>query len=173
MSTLLATAVIVVGAGLHLLLDKRPRSAGRAIEIVLVWMLAIGGAQELLSGLSHVLIPAQAAASIGWAPGSPFQYEVGIADLGLGVVGLMCIWYRGGFWLASGIALSIFSFGAGVGHVYQFVVNHDTAPNNAGVLMYFTLIWPIVTMGLLAVYMRLQSSHQTRVQRSELARSAL
>jgi hypothetical protein len=167
--TVASVVIMVVGAGIHLLLDKRPRTFSRVVEILLVWLLVIGGAQTLLAGLSHLLIPATAAASIGWAPGSPFQFEVGVGDVGLGVVGLMCIWYRGGFWLASGTAASIFSFGAGVGHVYQLVVNHDTAPNNAGFLMYFALIWPIVTMALLAVYMRSHRNRQASQRRSEVA----
>lgn len=46
------------------------------------------GLLGLWAFIGHVFFAGQSAASIGWAP-SPFQYEVGVANLGLGLASLM------------------------------------------------------------------------------------
>jgi hypothetical protein len=43
---------------------------------------------------------------IGWPPGNPFQFEVGVHDGAWGVLGFLCIWIGGLFWLHVGGALS-------------------------------------------------------------------
>src|SRR5215471_15104156 len=45
------------------------------------------GLLGLWAFIGHVFFDGQSAASIGWAP-SPFQYEVGVANLGLGLASL-------------------------------------------------------------------------------------
>ena len=49
------------------------------------------------ASLAH---PAQSAPAVGWAP-SPFQYEVGIADLTIGILGLGAFRASYGFRLAT------------------------------------------------------------------------
>ena len=56
------------------------------------------------------------ARSMGCPPGSPFQWEAGVAYLGWGVLGLMCPWYGRGFWLATIVMASIFLRGAAVAY---------------------------------------------------------
>jgi len=121
----------------------------RVTETILMWQLAIGlGLSLAYGGLGHLLIPDQVAESIGWPVGSPFQTEVGLWDLSLGIVGLLCLKIRGTFWQAAIIGPGIFLFGAGVGHVYQMVVHGDYSPNNAGGVMYVDLLLPIALAAL-------------------------
>src|SRR5262245_13767813 len=51
----------------------------RLLRYVLVFPVGLLG---LWAFVGHVFFPAQSAASIGWAD-SPFQFEVGVANLGL------------------------------------------------------------------------------------------
>src|SRR5205807_2837114 len=67
----------------------------------------------------HLLKADDVARSIGWPPRSPFQWEVGVADLGWGVLGILCPTYGSDFWLATIIVSSIFLLGAAAGHVKQ------------------------------------------------------
>jgi len=60
------------------------------------------GLMGVLTAYAHVFRSAQTSASIGWLP-SPFEYEVGMADLTVGVLGILCLWLKGNFWLASAV----------------------------------------------------------------------
>lgn len=126
----------------------------QALEIFLMWQLAIGlGAGLAYGGIGHLLFPDQVAESIGWPTGNPFQREVGMWDLALGVVGLLCLKFRNiGFWTATVIGTGIFYIGAGLGHVYEMVVFGNYSPNNAGPVMYMDLFYPLFLAGLLILY---------------------
>ncbi|MFA4878297.1 MAG: DUF6790 family protein [Methanoregula sp.] len=121
-----------------------------ALEIVLMWQLAVGlGLSLLYGGIGHLFVPDQVAESIGWPVGSPFQREVGIWDMAMGIVGLLCLKFRGEFWIAMIAGAGLFCMGAGLGHVWELVVNGNTAPNNAGTVMYFDLLYPVFLVILL------------------------
>ena len=95
-----------------------------------------------------MFFPQQSAASIGWAP-SPFQYEVGVANLGLG---LACIYaaFRGfEARVAAGIVAACFLLGAGIGHIRDIVATGNLAPGNAGPIMFTDFLTPIVVLALL------------------------
>ena len=128
----------------------------RAIGAVLMWQLAIGlGAGLIWAGLGHLLMPDQVAEGIGWATGSPFQREVGMWDLALGIVGVLCLVFRDeGFWTATIIGTGIFFVSAGLGHVYQLIVFGNTAMYNAGPVMYLDLFYPFFLAALLILYHR-------------------
>lgn len=85
------------------------------------------------AGISHILFGRKTAASIGWAP-SPFEAEVGFADLAMGVAGLMAANQSTDFWLAVIVISAIFRVGCGIGHIRQMISNRDFAPNNTAVL---------------------------------------
>jgi hypothetical protein len=60
------------------------RSHGPAAERFLSWLLLLPiGVTGLWAGAFHVVLPATAASLIGWQV-SPFQFEVGMADLAIG-----------------------------------------------------------------------------------------
>jgi hypothetical protein len=111
----------LVGAAVQLAVQKRERTRARVLEVFLVWLLATGGAVSILAGLSHIFFAKQVAASIGWET-SPFQRENAFADIGYGVLGVLCIWIRGTFWEATVIMTSISLLGDAYGHVYEMVV---------------------------------------------------
>lgn len=101
--------------------------------------------------MCHALIPGRAAVSIGWAP-SPFQFEVAVANLGMGVAGLLAPWFRLSYSVAVGIMISCFSWGAAYGHVKQMIVAHDYAINNAGPIFWTDILIPLVLWILLVVW---------------------
>ncbi len=139
-------------AGIHI---RWKMIAGwQAIGTVLMWQLAVGlGFGYIWAGLGHFLMPDSVAASIGWATGSPFQREVGLWDLSLGIVGVLCLVFRNeGFWTATIIGTGLFSISAGLGHVYELVVHGDTAAYNAGAVMYLDIFYPLILAALLILY---------------------
>ena len=76
----------------------------------------------LCSAAGHLFMPGQAAESIGW-PTSRFQWEVGLAGLGLGGAGVMALGFDR-LWLATIIVFSIFMLGAAVGHIRSMLAEH-------------------------------------------------
>jgi hypothetical protein len=143
----------VVVACLHIRIKKYTGTA--ALENFLMWQLALGlGLSLVWSAIGHLFLADQVAQSIGWPTGSPFQSEVGMWDGAMGIAGLLCLKFKKDFWTAVVIGPGLFLFGAGVGHLWELVVNQDTAPNNAGGVMYLDLLYPIFLATLLIWYRR-------------------
>lgn len=138
---------------IHIHVKKQDRAT--AIATFLMWQLALGfGLSYLYAGSGHLFAADKVAESIGWPAGSPFQREVGMWDLSMGICGLLCLKFRDDFWTAVIIGFGIFSVSAGLGHVYELVVHGNIAPNNAGAVMYIDILYPLFLGALLIWYRR-------------------
>ena len=137
--------VTLVGAGVQIFLNRQNMDFRRAAAIILTWVLAIEiGLGGIWAFIGHTLFADQVAQSIGWPAGNPFQQEVALANLAFGVLGLLSIKMDGSFRLATILSYSIFMVGAGIGHLYQLLVFHNTAMNNAGIILYADFLLPVV-----------------------------
>jgi hypothetical protein len=131
---------------------------GSAAERFLSWILLLPiGVTGLWAGVFHVFFPAMAAAFIGWEV-SPFQFEVGMADLAIGLTACIAFWRDLSFKGAAVSAASIFLLGDAVGHVRQMVIAGDFAPGNAGVPFYLDVICPLLAIALLVIGKRQHSA---------------
>jgi hypothetical protein len=72
---LIPVLAIIVFSALHVRMD-RDRERARTVEIVLLYGIGIVGFNGVVGFLVHTVWADLAAASIGWATGSPFQQEV-------------------------------------------------------------------------------------------------
>jgi hypothetical protein len=113
----------------------------------LVWLLGVNG---IVAGSGHLLFPDPVADSIGWPKGTPWQWEVGLAGLGFGVLGVMSPAYDRDFWLATIMVASIFLIGAAIGHVRQLVTAHNFSPGNAGPILFTDVLLPVLVIALYA-----------------------
>lgn len=104
----------------------------------------------IFAAYGHVFRPIQTSASIGWST-SPYKYEVGMADLTVGVLGILCLKFRGNFWLATAIANAVWLLGDAVGHVRQVVLYNNHASNNSGVFLVAEFIVPLLIFVAYAV----------------------
>jgi hypothetical protein len=128
------------------------RHAGRRdrsdrAEIVLMYVLGVSGAIGMFNVVIHTVFASEVAASIGWPAGNPFQTEVGFANLAIGLVGFVCFW-RYDFWLPAIAAKSVFAWGAGVTHVMDIVRTGNLSSNNAGPILVWDFLLPIVAVSL-------------------------
>lgn len=115
----------------------------------LVFTVGFGG---LAGYYAHVFRADETAEYIGWLPGNPFQQEVGYANLMLGLLGLLCIVFRGTFWTATILGFSIWYLANAYGHLKQLIVNQNFAPGNAGIPLYADIFLPLIILSLLVAY---------------------
>jgi len=142
--------IVVVGTVVHWLVAG-PRTGRRFAEVLLLWLFVVDvGVAGLMGFYAHTAMAAETAASIGWAPGSPFQFEVAVANLAFGVLGILCVWLRGLWWWATAVGISVFLLGAAYGHVQQIVEAGNRSPGNAGAVLYADILIPLVLLALLA-----------------------
>ena len=152
---LLCFVLALVIAAVRVYLDKHPRTKGRVVETFLLWLLVICvGVASVLTFVADAFFADRMAASLGWPAGNPFQSLVAVANLSVGVLGILCYWIRGSFWIATVIGFSIWWLGAGAVHIKDIVVSANYAPNNAGATPYMDILVPIVLMALLTYYKR-------------------
>ncbi len=146
---MLAFVILAIGtAGFiaHWWLRGREWTATERWEYAVRWWLGAMGALLLIAGSGHVFNADEVAESIGWAPGSPFQREVGFGDMAWGVVGLVAIKARGSFREAFVLGSTIFLCAAAGGHIYEMIANDNSAANNSGMMLYMDILAPIVSV---------------------------
>lgn len=132
----------------HMLLDRQARTTARRIELIIIYLLAISvGANGLSGAFGHLFLSDLVAEGVGWATGSPFQLEMGYANLLVGVLGLMAIGRRDGFRTAAIIATTIIGFGATMVHLQDIVAHGNLAPGNT-IQNIGNLLDPILLIGL-------------------------
>lgn len=111
------------------------------------------GAQAFGAGLGHMFFAAPIARSIGWHP-SPFQWEVGGANLGIGVAGVFAGSFESSYWLAVIIVAMTFLLVAGVGHVREVVQQRNFAVNNAGPILLLDFVVPAACLAMWLTWVR-------------------
>ena len=161
MSFLIFIVLALIVAAIHLFRERHHLTGGRIAEILLLWLLVIAvGLGSILAFFGHTVFAASTAESIGWPMGNPFQTEVAVANLGVGITGVLCYWIRGNFWLAAVISFAVFQLGAAAVHIQQIIVAQNYSPDNAGIILYTDIFTPLVLIGLLAY--RWYASRQER-----------
>jgi uncharacterized membrane protein len=79
--------------------------------------------------IGHVILRKKIAEKIGWVSNG-FQIELGITSLGIGISGILCYWFRDGFWIATLIPFSTFLIGAGILHIVEIIKNKNFNAGN-------------------------------------------
>ena len=129
-------------------------------------------ANGIFNFVAHFFSSDVVAASIGWEAGSPFQLEVGFANLAFGVLGIVATGRRDGFREATVIAVTTFAVGATIVHLMDIVTTGNLAPGNslqnvANLLRPALLIWALVASR------RAETSPEAEVGRVEFDRSRM
>ncbi|MFC7028383.1 DUF6790 family protein [Halomicroarcula sp. GCM10025324] len=125
------TVLPLIFAVAHLLVGPQSRTFSRRIELFVIYLLAISvGANGISGAFGHLFLSDLVAESVGWPAGSPFQLEMGFANLALGVLGFLAVGRRGGFRIATIIAVAIIGFGATTVHLLDIAATGNLAPGN-------------------------------------------
>lgn len=120
------------------------------VDNALRWLIFFSvGFFGLWAGTFQIFAPEMVAASIGWE-NSPFLFEVGCANLGMGFAGIFALWFRREYWLSLIIVQSVFLWGAAFGHIKEIMLYQNFSINNAGPILYTDIFIPLVLWILLA-----------------------
>jgi Family of unknown function (DUF6790) len=111
---------------------------------------------DLWMAIGHLFFGRRIAREIGWTEGTGFQTELGFALLGLGIAGVLAPWHSRDFWLATAVVYSAFFLGAASVHVKERIRARNQNPLNAGPILYYDVLMPLILCGLLG------ASHATR-----------
>ena len=144
-------------AGIAIWRGPRPVTRGFIIDRLLRYLFVFPlGLQGLWAFVGHVFFPARSAAAIGWSD-SPFQFEVGMANLGLGLASLYVAFRGFEARLAAALVAAAFLIGAGLIHITGIVGSGNLAPGNAGPIMVTDFLTPIAVLLLLFLGIRAPS----------------
>ena len=137
---------VVLGLG-----GLRLDGSASASPAVAQWLLLLSvGVQGLVASFGHLCNGEKVAASIGWSS-SPFQVEIGWANLGLGIAGVVSPWLGvGGAW-AVACFYAPFTWGAASGHLREIAAKGNWAPNNAGPILWIDVLGPLTLLAALAL----------------------
>lgn len=161
---LFQTLVVLLGAVLHVFLDRNPkrRTKRRVVELFLIWFVAAGGVMAIVAGIGHIgPFSTDVAGGIGYRP-SMFQWEIGWADIAIGVVGVTCIWKRGSWLTCAVVVLAISYWGDAIGHVMQYVAHDNMAPENVWAIP-SDIVQPLINICLLVAYRHLSKGQVTEM----------
>lgn len=170
---LIYAIIFVVGALIHLFVSKQPRTPRRVVEVFLLWLFGVlVGLGGVVAFIAHAFYGPTTAASIGFPAHNPFQFEVAVSDLAFGVLGFLCLRWRGSFWWATILGWGIFLEGDAYGHIVQIIQFNNHHPDNAGGALYMDILAPLVGLGLLIAYDRLSRKEVPETTTSPAAISA-
>jgi len=149
-----ALALCLAIAGRDVLaLPIADRNAHAASQILLrVMLFGYCGMGGLGVGLVHLVREADVASAIGWPAGNPFHQEVAVANISLGVLGILTRWTGPEFWTATAIGTSLFLLGAGVVHAVDVRRGGGRPRPNASAIISIDLLAPVVILGALVVF---------------------
>lgn len=131
-------------------------------EIIFRWIALFSlGFTGIYAAIMHAFFPTTSAQAIGW-PMSPFQFEVAMADLAIGVLGLMAFKYKDGFRLATVIASTCFFWGDAIGHIFQMLVHSNFTRGNAGSWFWLDILVPLI---LIICYQKMYKPTQVLIDK--------
>ena len=165
----LSWVAALAGAAIAIASGPRPVSRALVLDRLLRYAFIFPvGLMGLWAALGHIAFPARVAQAIGWQT-SPFQFEVGVANLGIGFAGLYAAFRSFEARVATNVTLACFLIGAGVGDIYDIITAGNFAPRNAGPILFTDLLTP-TTIFLLLWFSRPRAEEREAVPRRTPAR---
>jgi hypothetical protein len=165
-------AIALIGAAVQI---RRQRGEGRvAVDTLFVWWMVVSiGLGSIVGAMFHLFDGAQIAEQIGYTRGNGgFQFENAMGDLAIGIAAVLCVRFRGYFWLATLMIVSIQFFGDAGGHIYYWIADGNTRPDNIGIPLVFDFIQPILAIILFWISWRSCGDARPSAARVPVARPA-
>lgn len=149
MLMLVFLAITLLRTGAEMLL-WHPPLLDALVESLLVVQVGLAG---LYAFFGHYFVPNRATGYIGWPADRSFQKEAGIANLAFGVLGILCFWLHGDFWLATGLGAIVFWLGAAIVHARELRKRCNVRISKVSALLLADVGMPVLLLGLLGAYL--------------------
>ncbi len=114
----------------HFCTEKEADKSKRNGTLFLLYLVIGVGFQGILSGLWQVFQPVVVAKFEQW-PLSPFVFELGMANIAFGILGILSPWMDNGWRMSTGIGYSIFLLLTGILHLVRIVL-YGPSPGDVG-----------------------------------------
>jgi hypothetical protein len=135
-------------------LKNEERTKKRVLEILLLYQIVFSlGITSLVSFFGLTFMAEYVAEITNW-PSCPFEQQLANVNLGYGILGILCIFYRGNFWVATIVGFSIWIIGDGIHHFYHAVAFNNYSSGNVGVPLWTDFIVPLILILLLYLHNR-------------------
>jgi hypothetical protein len=165
----LSWVAALAGAAIAIARGPRPVARTFVLDRLLRYTFIFPvGLIGLWAALGHIVFPVRVARAIGWQT-SPFQFEVAVANLGIGCAGLYAAFSSFEARLATNLVLACFLIGAGIGHIRDIISAGNFAPGNAGPILCTDLLTPTAIF-LLLWFSRPRGAEREAVPRRTPAR---
>jgi hypothetical protein len=135
--------LLLLGAAIHYRYSAE-RSRRRGAELTMVYLLVGYCGLPMVAVAVWLLVsPEKAATGLGFAPGGAFQQFFSFAYLGISLIAVLAIWYRGAFLIGPAVAWSVYWAGATIVHFLEAA--------GQGTLRWKLVLLLFATHGLIAV----------------------
>lgn len=149
-------AMSLIAFFIHLIIAPKPLTQARIVELLLLYQLVFSvGATSILAFLGLTFLADYVAAYTGW-PASPFEQQLANVNLAFGVLGIMCYWWRNGFWVATVLGFSIWILSDGIHHLSQWILYGNHTEGNIGIPLITDIAVPLVLLFLLGWHLKLE-----------------
>lgn len=111
----------LLSAGVHLSIIGFDGGTSVICSTILLHQFVVtSGLIGLIGFYINVCTADKTAKGLGW-PGGPFQLKYGFSQLGVGVMGILSIWFRGPFWVGTLVTLYIYGISGLYTHTAEMV----------------------------------------------------
>jgi hypothetical protein len=130
------------------------RTSKRQLELFLLYQIVFSlGLTSIIAFFGLTFLNHYVASYTGW-PQSPFEQQLANVNLAFGILGILCIWLRKLFWVATIVGFSIWILCDGLHHLYEFLILGNASEGNIGIPLYTDFAVPIVLLILLYFYLK-------------------
>ncbi|WP_186785855.1 DUF6790 family protein [Paenibacillus agilis] len=113
----------IVSAVVHLYTLDFPSATSEISRILLLHQFVVTfGLVGVIGYVVNIWKADQTAKMLGW-PGGPFQVKYGFSQVGLGIMGIMAIWFQGNFWVGVLVTMYIYGLSGLWSHSYVMIKN--------------------------------------------------
>jgi hypothetical protein len=106
---LLLWALGIITSIVYFFIYGFPSSFSEISRILLLHQFVVTfGLVGLIGFVENIILGDKAAKAVGW-PGGPYQKKYGFSQIGLGLMGVMAIWFQGNFWV--GVLVNMYIYG--------------------------------------------------------------
>jgi hypothetical protein len=142
--------LFLIAFGIDILINSSQSWSERCFFWFLIFPV---GLTCLYAGVFHIFYQDIAAGLIGWEP-SPFEIEVGLANLSFAAMAILAAFYGFEARMILITGYSVFLWGAAIGHVRDMIVNSNYHSANAGPFFWTDILFPLVGIILLVMTYR-------------------